>query len=139
MAEEPAVCFIAFDAAYVRGAGALAYLQTVTQTARPAAVIEVHGVGGAGSLVLDGERLLLGDAEDIAESLDIETRAGGGAAVSPATEPFRALAIPVLEVSRTGVAGAAEDVSASLEASALDEAAQVAGKLLIQLSAKALP
>jgi hypothetical protein len=139
MEEEPAVCFIAFDAAYVRGAGALAYLRTVTQTARPAAVIEVHGVGGEGSLLLDGERLLLGDAENIAEAVDIEARTGGGAALSPATEPFRALGIPVLEVSRTAVVGASEDVSARLEASAVDEAAQIAGGLLIQLSAKALP
>lgn|GEM_PF-6711760 len=138
MEGEPAVCFIATDAGYARGAGALAYLRMTSSSSWPAVVVELHNVGGEGDLIVEGDRLLATDARSLADSFDVAAREGAGL-LTPATEPFRAAGIPVLEVSRELPVPGGPDVAGGLRAGSLEDAGEVAGRLLIQLSAKSPP
>ena len=139
MDPEPAVCFVAMDAGYVRGAGALAYIQGVSSQSRPATVVHLHGVGGEGEAWLGGDGFLVDDAVTLADALDLDATDAGAAVMTPATEPFRALGIPVLEVSRDRPVPGGPDTAENLTAESLEGVGQLSGQLMIQLSARVRP
>lgn len=139
MDELPAVCFVATDAGFARGAGATAYIQGVAEGSRPAVVINVHGVGGQGAVIAGGDSFLEQDAEALAERLGLRFEAGRTDAITAGTEGFRALSIPVLELSRDASARGATDSLEGFRAGSLSEAGRLAGALLVQLSVRVEP
>lgn len=135
--EVPAVCFVATDAGFAGSLGAEKYASSVNFSSLPAVVVTVRAIGKGDRLTVYGDATLAGDAEAIAEELDIDLAYGGATPPSPGEgEPFRALGIQVLDIVGTTDNGR-DDPSSAIVPGRVAAAGRIAGELMARLSAVA--
>ncbi|MEO8539071.1 MAG: M28 family peptidase [bacterium] len=137
---QPEVCFVALDAQFSGGLGAKRYLDSLTTSARPGVVILLSQVGAGGALAMYGETTLKTQAAGIASSTTLKlTDGGANPPTASATDGFRGAGISTLDIRRTGGKSGQADTISTLNPELLRTAGQLAGELLLTVSAKTGP
>jgi hypothetical protein len=135
----PEVCFVFFDARFSGGQGSAAYAAGLTNATKPAYLIDVHRIGSKAKLTVAGSPDLANRIATIAQQGKLSITTSSKPAGQSDIDPFAALGVSAVDVSRSSSFRAADDRPDAISDTSLREAGQLLSELMRSLSATATP